>query len=87
MHNGVYLAYVCQKFISQPFALAGTFYQTGNVYKLNGSRHYALWLHQFGQFAQPFIGYVYLSHVGLNSAEAVIGGLCFGAVAYCIKQC
>jgi hypothetical protein len=39
LRYGIYLAYVLQKLVAQPCAFGRTFYQPGNVYKLDNSGH------------------------------------------------
>ena len=55
MDDRVRIPDVAQKLIAQPFALAGTFYQTGNIHDFDGIRQYPLGLYQFGQFAEPLV--------------------------------
>ena len=85
MHDGIYLANVCQELITQTLALAGALYKASNVHKLESGRENALWLHQFGQLGQAVIGYIYLTHVWFYGAEPVVGSLCLCTVAHRIE--
>ena len=85
MHYGIYLADVGQELVAQAFALAGPFYQAGNIHKLYGGGQHALRVHQACQHVQPLVGHVYLAHIGLYGAKAVVGCLRLGAIAYRVE--
>ena len=70
--DGVALADVAQELVAQSFALAGAFHQSGDVHDVAHGGDDASRMYQFGQFGQPFIGYGYLAHLGVNRAKGKV---------------
>src|ERR1019366_3674804 len=78
VYNGIHTSDVTQKLVTQSFAFAGSFYQPGNVHKLNGGRYNTLWLNQFFKFIQPGVGYRYHPYIRVNGTKRKISCLSFG---------
>src|SRR5690606_38072383 len=74
IHNGVCLADIGQKLVSQTLTLGGTRNQTRNIDKLNHSRQDALGFDDLGQRRQTRVGHLYHTNVRLDSAKRVVLG-------------
>lgn len=69
---------VCKEFVTQSFAFAGSFYQTGNIYDFYSSRNNTVGIYQFGQFVEAVIRYCDYTDIWFDGTEREIGslGLC-----------
>ena len=76
MDDSVCLADVGQELVAQPFAFAGTFHQTGDVYDFNGSGDDTSRMHQLCQFGEAFIGYGDDAYIRFDGTERKVGRLC-----------
>ena len=74
MQNGVDLANVAKKLVSQTLALAGAAYQARNVHNADRGWNYFLALNFIGDDGQPVIGHIDHANIWLNGAEGIIGG-------------
>ena len=75
MHDGVHLADMGQKFISQPFALACPLYKACDIYKLDYGRGVFFGMVHFRKTVKPFIRNGHYAYIGLNGAEGIVGCL------------
>ena len=85
MDDGVGHADVAQKFVAQALAPAGPLHQAGDVHKLNHRRGGLLGVVHLRQPVQPGIRDGHHAHVGVDSAEGVVGALRAG-VGNGVKQ-
>src|SRR5690606_21254044 len=69
MHDGVDLANVGQKLVSEAFALACAFNEPGDVYKSDRGRNNPFRLYDVGQDLEAGIRHVNDSHVGFDRAK------------------
>ena len=76
--DGVCFTNVSQELVAQSLALAGAFYQSGDVYNLACGGHNAARMHDFGKLGEPLVGHGNHAHVRLNSTKGEIGSLCLG---------
>ena len=72
--GGVGFANVCQEFVAQAFASAGTGHQARNVHKLHNGGHDALGGDDGRQLLQARIGHFHHASIGLNGAKRVVFG-------------
>ena len=77
MDDSICFADIGKEFIAKTFTLAGTFYQSGDIYYFYRSRNDASRVNKFRQFGKAFIGHGNYSHVGFDSTEREIGRLGF----------
>ena len=77
--DGVALADVAQKLITQSFTFAGAFHQSGNIDNIAYGGHDTSRMNDFGEFGQSFVGYGYLSHLGVDGTKRKVCRLCFCA--------
>ena len=73
VNDGINVADVGQKLVTQAFTLGGTAYETGNVHEFNGSRCIELRIIHFRQYVQTTIRHGYHAHVGIDGAEGIVG--------------
>jgi hypothetical protein len=84
--DGVCLADICEKLISESFAFACAFDQSRNIYDFNGSwYHTALGFAEFAKFDKTLVGYGDHAYVRFNRAEWEVRRLCLG-VAKAIEE-
>ena len=74
VHDGIGLADVCQKFVAQAFAGAGTRHQTGNIDKLDDCALDFLRFDDGRERCQPGVGHFDNANVGLNRAKGIVFG-------------
>ena len=86
MDDRIHFPDVGQKLVPQPFALAGSLHQAGNVHKFHPRGDDLLGLGQITEHLQPFIGHGNHADVGFNGAEGKVGGFRFSVGNQGIKQ-
>ena len=69
MNDGIGLANVGQKLITQTLALACALHQAGNVHNLDGGRHDALRVNEFGKFIEAFVRNGDYAHIGFDCTK------------------
>ena len=75
MNDCVALANVTQEFVSQPFALACAFHQSGNVNYFNCCWYYSPRVNNLCQFVESLVRNGDNSYVGLDGAKGEVGCL------------
>ena len=75
MDNGVGLPDVGQELVAQALPLGGPLHQTGDVHKLNDRRGLFLGVIDLCQLVQTGVGDGDHTHIGVDGAEGIIGGL------------
>ena len=81
MDDSITLTNISQEFISKALTLAGTFYQSCDVYNLACSRNDTTWMNYLCQFVKALIGYGDDAQVWFDSTAggAATGMLSSGA--------
>ena len=69
MENCIGFADIGQEFVTQPFALAGTFHQAGDVDDFDGCRDHSLRMFNFRQFVQTLVGNGNYTNVRFDRTE------------------
>ena len=75
MKDGVGLADIGEKLVSEAFSLAGALDESGDVHNVHCRRHYALGFTHVRKYFKPLVRHVCGSKVRLNRAERKIGAL------------
>ena len=85
VNNGIAFAYIGKKLVAETFALAGTFYQSCNIYYVANCGDNASRMNYFCQLGKTFVWYAYLTYLWFYCAEGKIGRLCLGT-AQAVEQ-
>ena len=72
LDNRVYFADVMEKLVAESFARARAFDQTGDIHKLDRSRHNFFRARHLAEFFQPRIGHANYANVGIDCAKGII---------------
>ena len=70
--DGVALTNVRKELVAQALALAGTFYQTGDVNELDGCGHDAAGMHDVGKLLESLVRHGHDALVGLDSRKGIV---------------
>ena len=85
MDNSVCLAYIRQKFVAKPFALACSFDQSRYIDYLYRRGYDALRVADFGKFVETFVGHGDDSYVRFDGTKSEVCSLCL-SVRQTIEQ-
>src|SRR5207237_9979959 len=72
LHDGVDFADVVQELVAQSFACARTFYQSGDIEKLDRRRHDLLRMRNRGDFFETRIWHADYAEIRIDCAEGII---------------
>ena len=72
MHDGVHLADVAEKLVSQTLAPAGPLHQAGDVHEFQRGGGVLFGMIHFGQHVQAVVGYGHYAGVRFDGAEGIV---------------
>ena len=87
MGDGVNLADIAEKLVTQPFALGSTAHQTGNINETQARRHTLGGTCNIGQRIKARVGHGNIANIRFNGAKRKIGGLRGGGFCQGVEQC
>ena len=87
MDEGIYLPYICQKFVPQSLSLTCTGYQSGNIHHLNRRGDQAGCINQFRKWFEPCIGHLNYTDIWIDGTEWIVGCLRLAGLGQGVKQC
>jgi hypothetical protein len=86
LHNGIHLANMTEKLVSQSLALARPFDQTRNIDKFDSRRDDFLGFRQLGQHVEPFIRHGHDTLIRLDGAKWIISRLRLAGAGHGIEE-